>query len=78
MVSYMIFQSDFIPKILGILLMLSSLGYLIDSFANFLMPNYVDYKTIFMMIVAIPGIVGELYLTLWLLFKGTRLQPAMQ
>jgi hypothetical protein len=76
--SYLIFNSGFSPKILGILLLLSSMGYIIDSFANFLLPDYEDYKTIFMMIVAIPGIVGELSLTLWLLFKGAKVEPALQ
>ena len=75
-ISHLIIRSDYIPKILGILLLLSSLGYLIDSFANFLLSNYEDYKTIFLIIVAVPGIIGELYLTLWLLIKGTKVQPA--
>jgi hypothetical protein len=74
-ISHLIIRSDYIPKILGILLLLSSLGYLIDSFANFLLSNYEDYKTIFLILVAVPGIVGELSFTLWLLIKGTKVQP---
>lgn len=31
---YLIFQSSYIPKIIGVLLVVSSLGYIIDSFAN--------------------------------------------
>lgn len=73
-ISHLIIRSDYIPKILGILLLLSSLGYIIDSFANFLLSNYENYKTIFLIIVAVPGIIGELYLTLWLLIKGTKIQ----
>jgi hypothetical protein len=69
---YLIFKSGFIPKILGILLIVASIGYLSDSFANFLLPNYNDYKDTFLMIVVIPGIIGELSLTYWLLFKGVR------
>jgi hypothetical protein len=69
---YLIFKSAYIPKILGILLIVASIGYLIDSFANFLLPNYKDYKDIFLMIVVVPGIIGELSLTFWLLFKGVR------
>jgi hypothetical protein len=70
---YLIFKSGYIPKILGILLIISSLGYLIDSFANFLLPSYTDYETIFLLIVVVPGIIGELSLTLWLLLKGTKI-----
>jgi len=78
MLGYMIYKSGFAPKILGVLLLLSGLGYIVDSFANFILPDYEDYKMIFMMIVAIPGIVGELALTLWLLIKGVKVVPEAQ
>jgi hypothetical protein len=61
------------PRILGILLIVASIGYLIDSFANFLLPNYTDYKDIFLLVVVIPGIIGELSLTFWLLLKGAKI-----
>ena len=75
LISYLIIKSGYIPKILGVLLILSALGYLLDSFANFLLPNYADYQIIFLILVAVPGIVGELSFTLWLLIKGTKVQP---
>ncbi len=77
-ISYLIFKSSFVPKYLGVLLLLAAVGYLIDSFANFLLPNYSDYKTIFMIIVAVPGIIGELAFTLWLLFRGSKVEPVIQ
>ena len=49
---------------------IAGIGYLIDSFANFLMPNYTDFANIFLIVVVVPGVVGELSLTFWLLFKG--------
>ncbi len=70
---YLILRSGYIPGILGALLVIASLGYLIDSFANFLLPGYADYETIFMLIVVVPGVIGELSLTLWLLLKGAKL-----
>jgi hypothetical protein len=76
--SYLILKSAFIPKYIGVLLLLAALGYVIDSFANFLLPNYTDYKTIFMIIVAVPGIVGELSFTFWLLLKGAKLESLHQ
>jgi len=69
---YLIFKSGYIPKILGILLMIASVGYLTDSFANFLLPNYMDYKNLFLIVVAVPGVIGELSLTFWLLLKGVK------
>ena len=37
---YLVFKSGYVPKILGILLIGASLGYLIDTFAKALLPNY--------------------------------------
>ena len=72
---YLIYKSGYVPKFIGGLLLIASLDYLLDSFANFLLPNYNDYKNIFQLIVIVPGIVGELSLTFWLLFKGVKDQP---
>ena len=66
----LIYKSGFIPRVIGILLIIAGIGYLADSFANFILTNYNDYKDIFMMIVVLPGVVGELSLTFWLLLKN--------
>lgn len=71
---YLIFKSGYIPKILGVLLFIAGVGYLIDSFAIILLPNYNDYKETFMMIVLLPGIIGELSFTIWLLAKGFKIK----
>jgi hypothetical protein len=62
---YLVYKSGFIPKILGILLMLAPVGYLVDSFGNFLVPNY-DAN------IAMFTFIGEALFMLWLLFKGGR------
>ncbi len=64
---YLVFKSGFLPRILGILLMIGCFGYLIDSFAAFLVPEYG---------VAIAGFTfwGELLLPLWLLIKGVNVE----
>lgn len=66
----LVLQSGFIPKFIGILLFIAGAGYLVDSFAQFMMPNYDAYQNLFAMIVIIPGVVGELSFTIWLLLKG--------
>ena len=71
---YMIYKSEIFPRIIGILLFIAGAGYLTDSFANFMLPSYNDYKDIFMIAVVVPGVVGELSLTFWLLFKSGRLK----
>lgn len=74
-VGYLIVKSGgYLPRIIGIFLIIASVGYVIDSTAHFLLPNYTDYKTIFLLIVAIPGVIGELSLAFWLLIKGVKVQ----
>jgi len=71
---YLILKSDFIPKILGILLIAASFGYLIDSFAHFLFASYETYAMQFLLVVAVPAFLAEVSLCLWLLYKGTKAQ----
>lgn len=74
-VGYLIIKSGgYIPGLIGIFLIMASAGYLIDSIAHFLLPNYTDYVTIFLLIVAVPGVIGELSLAFWLLIKGVKVQ----
>ncbi|WP_340818243.1 DUF4386 domain-containing protein [Methanolobus sp. WCC4] len=70
---YLIITSGYIPKFIGILLVIAALGYLIDSFANVMLASYAEYAGIFMLIVVVPGVIGELSLTFWLLLKGRKL-----
>ncbi len=65
-------QSGRIPKFIAYLLFLAGLGYLVDSFAQFMLPNYLDYQNLFALIVVVPGLIGELSFTIWLLAKGGR------
>ena len=67
---YLVFKSGYIPRILGVLLIIAGLGYLIDSFAIFLLPNYE-------VTIAMVTFIGELLFMLWLLFKGAKI-PEMK
>ena len=71
---YLVLRSGYAPKLLGILLITASFGYLLDSFAQLLLLNYASYESIFLIIVAVPGIIGEMSLCFWLLFKGGKNQ----
>ena len=64
---WLIFKSGYFPKILGILMVFASLGYLTDSFGNFLSHGYADR---FGWIAWITAFVGEFPFFMWLLFKG--------
>ena len=54
---------------------LAGLGYLTDSFANVLLPNYAAHEAVFATVVFVPALVGELSLGVWLLAKGARMRP---
>ena len=71
---YLVFKSGYFPRILGVLLIVASSGYLIDSFAGFLWPAYDDYAAIFALVVFLPAFIGELAMCLWLLVKGVKVQ----
>lgn len=67
---YLAIQSTFIPKALGVLLILAANGYIIDGLAKLFMSNYIDYKDTFEVIVIMPSVIGEFSFTIWLLIKG--------
>ena len=71
---YLLFKSDYFPGILGIMMAIAALGYLTESFGNFLFPGHGDVLAWF---VAVPAVLGEFSLTLWLLIKGIRVRPEM-
>ena len=71
---YLVYQSNYMPRILGIFLMVAGAGYIIDSLAHFILSNYTDYESIFLVIVAVPSLVGELSVTFWLLLRGGKIE----
>lgn len=70
LLSYLIMRSNYIPKIIGYLMVLAALGYLIDSIAKLTLTNYNEYSIYFESGVILFGVTGELSLTIWLLIKG--------
>jgi len=68
---YLVFKSGFLPKILGILLMIGCFGYLINFTGNFLFPDYYTDLGI-SRIVSLPASLGEIGICLWLLIVGVK------
>ena len=69
---YLVYKSGYIPRILGVLLLIASLCYIIQSFGNFLLPKYEE-------IFALVGWISiiEVAFPLWLVIKGVKdQQPA--
>ncbi|NRA86650.1 MAG: DUF4386 domain-containing protein [Rhizobiales bacterium] len=60
---YLVYKSNFIPKIIGIALMIGCFGYVIDSFMFIIAPDFGFQFAEFLF-------VGELMITFWLLIMG--------
>jgi hypothetical protein len=45
---YVVVKSSYVPKILGIFLLVAGFAYTLDSFAHFLLHNYADYENLFL------------------------------
>jgi len=67
---YLVFKSGFLPKFLGIMLMLGCVGYLINFSGGFLFSNYGDLGI--GKYVSLPATIGEIGSCLWLLIMGAR------
>ncbi len=63
---HLIFKSGYIPRILGILLIIGCFGYLIDFVTLLLFPNFVEIRSF--------TFIGELLLPLWFLIKGVNVE----
>jgi len=55
------------PKVIAFFLILAGAMYMIDTGAHFLLPNYDEYSSVFLALVAVPSILGEMSFAVWLL-----------
>jgi hypothetical protein len=67
---YLVFKSGFLPKVLGIFLMMGCFGYLINFIGGFLFPGYADLGIA--SFISIPGSIGEIGICLWLLIMEAK------
>jgi len=66
---YLVYKSGYIPRILGVLLIIASLCYLTQGFGNILLPKYEEiFATIGFLSIL------ELAFPLWLLVKGVNVE----
>ncbi len=64
----LVYRSRFLPRVLGVWLVVNGVGYVAMSLTGILVPQYADtvYK------FAFPALLGEVALTLWLLIMGIK------
>jgi hypothetical protein len=67
----LVMRSGFIPRILGVLLIVNGVAYVVASLTSLLAPAYAAVVNRFAFIPE----TGELWIMLWLLIKGVRVQP---
>ena len=62
---YLAFKSGYVPKWLGVFLLLAALGYIVDGFGKMLSPAY-------NLSIAQFTFIGEVFLIFWLLWSGIK------
>lgn len=67
----LVYRSRFLPRILGVWLIVNCFGYLAISFTALLLP---DYRGVVSR-AAVPALLGELAIVLWLLIMGAKEEP---
>ncbi|MDQ6800448.1 MAG: DUF4386 domain-containing protein [Acidobacteriota bacterium] len=67
----LVMRSGFLPRILGVLLIVNCFAYVAVSLTSLLLPAYANVVGNY----AIIAETGELWIMLWLLIKGAKVQP---
>jgi len=67
----LVMRSGFLPRILGLLLIVNCFAYVAASLMSLLWPSYATVVSRAML----PALLGELWIMLWLLIKGANVQP---
>ncbi|MCI0564179.1 MAG: DUF4386 domain-containing protein [Nitrososphaera sp.] len=68
----LVMRSGFIPRVLGVLLIIAGFGYLSSSFTSLLLPQYEKLVGQFAMVLEL----GELPIIFWLLIWGAKVKPS--
>ena len=68
----LIIKSKYMPKILGILLIIASFGFPINTFTKLLIPQF--YPATFTRLAMFCGALGGIPIILWFLIKGVKEQ----
>ncbi len=67
LIGFVIYKTNAMPRVIGVLYAIAGLCYLINSFAMFLSKGFANPIFVYL---AIPIFIGELSVCLWLLIKG--------
>ena len=69
----LVYRSRFLPRFLGVWLIVNGLGYVVNSFTGLLLPHYENTVRNF----TFPALTGEVAFVLWLLIRGAKEQTVI-
>ncbi len=64
------------PRWIRVFLTIAGVMYILDTTAHFMMPNYNEFSNLFLLLVAVPSIFGELSLAIYFLVKRNALKTS--
>jgi hypothetical protein len=67
------YRSRFLPRLLGVWLIINGFAYLMMSFTGLLAPEYEDLASR----IALPALLGEMAFMLWLVIRGARPEKSL-
>lgn len=68
---YLVYESGFMPRLIGVLMVIDGVAYLINSFATILAPDFAAHLVPY---ILLPVLFGEGSLCLWFLIAGVNVQ----
>jgi len=68
--AFLVIRSGFLPRFLGVWLIINGFAYVITSFTGLLLPQYESMVSN----ITFPALLGELAFMLWLLIRGAKVQ----
>jgi len=68
--AFLVIRSGFLPRFLGVWLIINGFAYVITSFTGLLLPQYENMVSN----ITFPALLGELAFMLWLLIRGAKVQ----
>jgi len=71
-------RSGWMPRALGYVLIVAGVAYMADTAARALLVDYASVESVFVGLVAIPAVIAEGWLGLWLLIRGGKNAAAVR
>ena len=78
LLGYLVLSTRVAPRALGVILVVAGAAYMVDTLANVLLADYDSYANLFLVVVAVPSVIAEMWFALWLLARGGTKAPPVE